>query len=394
MRRALQAAVTALSIVGATVPAAAQPYRLRGDALATAEAPAGLVVLSGEARPAKWIATEAVLWTGGISSNDTLDATGDALVAVVRLRDPEGQGDVTAGRFVLTTGAVRPIHLDGAHARGRLPYGIGIEAFGGLPVIPELGPRAYDWVVGGRVSETYLQTFSAGISYVQRRDHGHLDDEEAGFDVAVVPSRYLDFAARAAYDLVSPGLTEAHVSVATRPRPWRFEAFAMRRSPARMLPANSIYSALGDIPSDSLGLVATWLAAPRLDVIFGTTTRWAGDELGVEGDVKARLRLDDRGEGLLEGEARHTTVVAPWTGLGIALRVPLPHDLHVATELELAIPDDPQGRGTVWPWALVALGWAFDPHWDAALAFEAGASPEHTRAFDAILRVGTHWEGP
>lgn len=392
--RALPAFLVALALATAARPAAAQPYRLRGDALATAQAPAGLVVLEGEARPVNWVATEAVLWTGASSQDDELDASGDALVAIVRLRDPEGQGDFTAGRFVLTTGAVRPTHMDGAHARGKLPFGIGVEAFGGMPVVPELGSRAYDWMLGGRVSETFLQLVSGGVSYVQRREHGRLDDEEVGFDAAFAPNRWFDIAGRAAYDLMQPGITEAHVSVATRPDPLRFELFAMRRSPARMLPASSIFSALGDIPSDQLGLNATWFAAPRLEVKGGATARAAGRELGADVNVRARLRLDDRGEGLLEGEARMTTVVEPWTGLGLALRVPLTAGLHVATEIELAMPHDPQGRGEIWPWALVALGWRFAERWDAALAFEASASPAEVRSFDAILRVGTHWEGP
>jgi hypothetical protein len=386
--------LVALAVAGASLPAAAQPYRLRGDALAAARSPTGLIVLAGEARPVSWVATEAVLWTGAVTNDDELDAAGDALVAVVRLRDPEGQGDFTAGRFVLATGAVRPVHLDGGHARGKLPWGIGLEVFGGLPVVPALGSRAYDWVVGGRVSESYLQLLTAGVSYVQRRDRGRLDDEEVGFDAAFAPSRLVDIAGRAAYDVVSPGLTEAHVSVATRPHPYRFEAFAMRRSPARMLPASSIFSALGDIPSDQLGLYGTWFAAPRLEVRAGALARWAGDELGAEGTVRARLRLDERGEGLVEGQARRTTVVAPWTGLGLALRVPLVHGLRVATEIELAMPDEAQGRGQIWPWALVALGWRFDERWDASLALEAGSTPADVRTLDAIFRLGTVWEGP
>jgi len=392
--RALLPFFVASCIAAVGLPAAAQPYRLRGDVLATAQSPTGLVILEGEARPVSWVATEAVLWTGAVTENDELDAAGDALVAVVRLRDPEGQGDFTVGRFVLTTGAVRPVHLDGAHARGKLPLGIGLEVFGGMPVVPGFGSRAYDWVLGGRVSETFLQLVGGGVSYIQRRDRGRLDDEEVGFDASFSPSRWFDVAGRAAYDIVSPGLTEAHVTVSTRPHPVRVEAFGMRRSPARMLPASSIFSALGDIPSDQLGLNGTWFAAPRLELRAGALARWAGDELGMEGTLRARLRLDDRGEGMLEGQARRATTVAPWTGVGLALRVPLTHGLRVATEIELAMADDPQGRGAVWPWALVALGWRFDPRWDASLACEATATPDHVRAFDAIARLGTVWEGP
>ena len=74
MRRKSQKSRTAKRILGAalglatafaTQTAAAQ-YRLRGDvyAFGTAPSPAGLFVLSGQAKPSSWTDAEAVVWMG------------------------------------------------------------------------------------------------------------------------------------------------------------------------------------------------------------------------------------------------------------------------------------------------------------------------------------------
>src|SRR5262245_55799651 len=115
---------TRIALVLALVPerpAGADPYRLRADALAAVEPPAGLVVLEGQGKPRSWASAEAVVWAGAG------DGPGDALVALIALRDPGGRGDLRLGRMVLTTGAVRPVQMDGGVARARLPSGAGLE---------------------------------------------------------------------------------------------------------------------------------------------------------------------------------------------------------------------------------------------------------------------------
>lgn len=401
--------------------AEAQPMRLRADALATTPSPAGLVVLTGEARPSSWVGAEAVIW-GGTGSNPA-----DALVALIRLRHPGERGDLTLGRFVIATGAVRPVHLDGGLLRAKLPAGIGLEAFGGLPVRPittwndeqqmggvaaRIDRGAWDWVYGGRISETLGTKLGAGASYVERRDYGRVSDREVGGDLWLQPTEKLDLASRLAWDVVMEGVSEALVSAAYRPTGYRYEVFGTHRSPARLLPATSIFSALGDVPSDTVGLSALWYAAPRLDLLASGSLRWAGDfsiaqdesdearepqaDLGMDASVRATLRLDDQGKGQVVLEARRFGLdPGEWTGLRLRVRVPVLGTYAVSTELEIVRPDDPAaGRGEVWPWGVVAFSGRFLDHWEAAVALEALASPEKAGELAALARLGYRWEGP
>ena len=170
-------------------PARADPLRLRGDALAETQgssSPTGLVVLQGEDTARPWVSAEGLVWAGGSS------LTGDVLVLTVRVREPHRYVDVHAGRFVLATGAVHPVQIDGAHVVARAPWGSTVEAFGGAPVVPRFGPRPYDWLAGGRVAQTVAFVGTLGMSYVQRREDGEISDEEVGADVAAAPARWFD----------------------------------------------------------------------------------------------------------------------------------------------------------------------------------------------------------
>lgn len=262
-------------------------------------------------------------------------STGDVLTLVVKLRDPKHRGEVKMGRLLVATGSVRPLQLDGASALGRTPWGQSLEVFGGAPVVPRFGERAYDWAVGGRAAQSIASVATAGVAYVHRRDHGEIADEEIGADVATAPSRFFDLAARGAYDLATPGLADALVSIGSRVSDLRFEAFATRRSPGRLLPATSLFSVLCDIPSTRFGATTRWYAAPRLDLFASGASQIQDDRVGYDTSLRTTLRTDDEGEGSLGLELRRQGVPgASWSGARGIATVPLvPRFLRASTEL-------------------------------------------------------------
>ncbi|MDB4997175.1 MAG: hypothetical protein JWM74_4607 [Myxococcaceae bacterium] len=380
-------AATILFVAGATCAlerrASAEPLRLRGDAIADTRAPAGLIVLEGRDKVRPWFDVEGLVWAGARS-----EAAADVLVLSFRLRDARRYTEFRGGRFVVATGAVRPVQIDGAWAIGRTAFGSTLETFGGVPVVPRLQDRAYDWLVGGRVAQSVASRATFGVSYVQRRRHGELADDEVGGDFATAPTPWLDVAARGAYDLASPGVAEALASVAARSGAYRVELFGSHRSPSRLLPATSLFSVLGDFPSQMIGGTVRWQAAPRLDLFASGAGQLVGGELGMNTFVRALLRTDDRGEGNVGLELRRQDVsLAQWTGVRAVGTEPLGHGFRASTELELSFADHPAARGAVWPWALVALGWRSSNGWEIASALEAAATPQHSFETNALMRV-------
>jgi len=345
--------------------------------------PTGLIVVQGEDNLRPWIGAEALVWAGAKPG-----VTADVLVLAVHLREPHGLGDLRVGRFVLATGAVLPVQLDGADVVLRAPWGSSVETFGGMPVVPRFGPRSYDWLAGARVAQSLAARATLGFSYVERRTYGDISDDEVGADFAAAPVKWFDVAAHGSYDLTSPGISEARASAATRVTDWRFELFASQRSPSRLLPATSLFSVLGDFPSQMIGGTVKWKAAPRLDLLASGAGQSVGASLGGNGWVRAALKLDDRGDGNLGLEVRRQDVsTAQWTGIRAIGAFPLGHGFRYSTELELAAPDHPDGRGVVWPWGLLALAWRSHTGWEVAGALEASSTPVHRYESDALLRV-------
>lgn len=378
----------------APASASAEPYRLRADAFASSTPPTGLVALSGEVREGSVFDAEALVWTGTeLDADDGAEAQGEALIATVRARHPSGRGEIRAGRMMYTTGAVRPLHMDGAVGIARAPFGSSVEVFGGLPVLADFEGRSYDWTVGTRFSQRVDEAAVVGVSYWQQRDEGAIAHEELGMDALITPLDWLDGAGTLALDLFRPGIVDARASAAAHGRIGRVELFAGRRSPSRMLPATSLFAAIGDLPSDRAGASALWRAAPRLDVSATGTVESIAEELGGDQSLRATLRLDDEGRGQVALEGRRQGAPdASWTGVRGIVLLPLAEQLRASTELELVVPDDSRGRGTVWPWGLLALGYRPIPSLEASAAVEANASPENKSALGGLIRISSIWE--
>lgn len=394
-RPAISRAVVLASVLVAA-PASADQYRLRGDiyALGTSPAPAGLVTLMGQAKPTSWADGEAAVWLGAGGMYE--DRIGDVLVANVRLREPHGWGELRIGRMLITAGAVRPLQLDGASVLARVPRGPTLQVFGGAPVEPGFQTRAYDWAAGARLSQRIGEWAGVGASYLQRRTEGRIAYEELGFDASLSPVRWLDAAADVAVDLLQPAVTSGRASIAVRYGALRFELFGLRRSPSRLLPATSLFAAIGDIPSDQAGAQIWVRAAPRLDVWTQLSADSIAGDLGGRASLHATLRLDDRGDGAVGMELRRNWVPedAGWTGGRAVLRLPLVYRLRASVEFELIFPDAPEGRGDVWPWGLVAMAYspAPTPWLDLTAGVEASSSPSREASVSGIFRASATWE--
>jgi hypothetical protein len=385
------AAVAAVVAGAGPTPAAADPLRLRADALAGTASPAGLLVLDAGGALGPGLAAEAVVWLAGARTPGE-GTTGDVLVIAVRGQTRSGRLAMRAGRFVSALGALRPAHVDGGALRVRLPRRFDVEAVAGIPVEPGLTTgRAWDWIAGGRIARRIGDGGSIGLAYAQRRDEGRLALEELGADAGLALTARHDVGARAAYDLANPGLAELALTASYRRRAVRAEAYAMHRAASHLLPATSLFSVLGDVPAERAGAVVTWRAAPRLDAIAELGGRRAGGDLGAELVARARLRLDDRGASALGGELRRSGAGDDaWTGARATARLALPRAFVASGEFELVVPDVDRGRGAVWPWGLAAVSWERGG-WQAAVAVEASASPEYRRRLDVLGQLGRRW---
>ena len=355
-------------------PRAHAQLRLRGDALADTQAPAGLVVLQGEDKVRRWLDAETTAWAG---SNAGPSSGGDVLTLSVRARHLETGSELRVGRMVTMVGALRPVHIDGARGLARIGGNTTVEGFAGVPVVPSFGWKDFDWTAGGRVAETAANVVTVGAGYAVRKRAGSVDDEEAGADFAFTPAKWLTAAGRTSYDVTTRGIGEALGSLSAQNEELRGEVFVAQRDPMRLIPKTSLFSVLGDVAATSAGTTARWLAAPRLELVAtGSVQTHRGTdgkrETGGQGLARASLALDDAHAGSIGLEARRVDFAGSrWLGARATATVPLRWALRVATELELVRPDEPGTRSALWPWGLVALSWR-----GLAGAVEAAGGPD------------------
>jgi hypothetical protein len=378
--------------------AEAEPLRLRADAFAQTPDSAGFVMLEAEARERRpvLVDAEALVWTGvGLDPRSQAKPLGEAVIASVRVRDPVRGLEGRFGRLVYYGGAVRPMHFDGAVATVRSPTGAVLDVFGGIPVLTSFQGRSFDWVVGGRTAQAIGKVASVGFSYFQQREAGRIARSEIGLEGAAYPTKSLALTSTAAIDTFRMGLAEARVSALVHDRQDRLEVFGVRRNPSLMLAATSLFAALGSYDSDSLGATGSWRAAPRLDLSATASVDFVSKRAGASQSIRAELRLDDQGSGAIGVDARRVSMpLTSWTGGRAWLRVPIVTRLSAATELEVAVPDRPDGRGAAWPWWLVGLRYLPTSWLETAAAVETSSTPLYARSFGALVRVSGTWGKP
>jgi hypothetical protein len=363
----------------------AQPLRLRGDAYGQTQSPVGLVVLHGEDPITPSVDAETVTWLG---VTQTPAPTGDVLTMSVRLRDAASGSELRAGRMLVSMGAIRPVHLDGARGRLRLFEGTTLDAFGGFPVARRFEYDTFDWAAGGRLGQSVGDVLSVGASYLQRRSDGRRADEEAGADIALTPRPWLSAAGRAAVDLATRGPTDMLASIGAHSADVRGELFTTYRSPGRLLPSTSLFSVLGDFASTNVGGTLRWRAFPRLELLATGSAQVQASDVGGQGIGRATLALDDAWDGSLGVEGRRVEVgTARWSGVRFIAGVPLSSRVRASTELELVVPDRPRGRPWLWPWALGALSYRIARAWDVAGGIEASSGPEDRGVVVALARA-------
>lgn len=401
------AAAAAFALTFSSSQAAAQPHTLGAELWGQLEPNVGLIVLEGSTRKYPYVEAEGLVWAGagtpqfGLRDNQM---TVEALVLTVKVRDPKGISDTRLGRFILSTGAVRAMHVDGGHAILRAPSKTNIEIFGGVPVEGDVEGRRYDWVAGGRISQGLGKLGVIGGSYYNRYNAGQRSDEEVGVDFSLRAAHWLDMAAKFSWEIVNPGLAEvlATISSATENGKVRGEVFATKRSPTRLLQQTSLFTVLGDPGTLRTGGNLFWRAAPRLDFWVEGAANQAQDKWGWSGYFRSVLRTDDEGRGSVLGEIRRQAIssVSNWTGFRVAAVIPVYKD-HANTvglmpEVEVVLPDERSAAtGKVWPWGRLALRYQHIKGWTLAAGAEASSTQNIRVDVRALARVAYQhsWRG-
>lgn len=195
--------------------------------------------------------------------------TGDIDVAYVEGTFAASRVSVRLGRQFLSDGAARGLQLDGGQASALLFKGLGVEAYGGVPVLPRLDYDKGNAITGGRVF--YRLGFDAELSasVLYALEHSDVAREDVAFDAwwHLLPA--LTVGGDLQWSLVAARTEEAKGLVQWQPlKEVQLTADAARTAPDLFLPRTSIFSVFSEEHRDQLGGEVAVRIGPRLSAFL------------------------------------------------------------------------------------------------------------------------------
>lgn len=123
---------------------------------------------------------------------------------------------LNAGRQFVTEG-VAAERLDGLYLRSDLAAGFGAALFVGSPVVTEPNFNGGDLVYGGRISHSYGNYYTIGLSALQTDYAGSRLREEEGVDLWLRPFAPVEVVGRSSYNSITSGWMEHAYTVSYTP---------------------------------------------------------------------------------------------------------------------------------------------------------------------------------
>jgi hypothetical protein len=167
---------------------------------------------------------------------------------------------IQLGRFFAVGGAARVTHLDGGVFDADLFYGIGVSAWGGLPVVARFAAAKGDVVAGARLYYRASLDTEIAASFEQLWDHGETARRQVGIDARTV-IKGVTLSGFGLWSLVDSRLAEADISATWNPfRPFSATLEVRRTAPDLFLPRTSILSVFASDSHDEAGASVSWRA--------------------------------------------------------------------------------------------------------------------------------------
>lgn len=216
---------------------------------------------------------------------------------------------IRLGRHIISGGAARVSPIDGASFVLR-PFrgaaqGLGVSAYGGLPVTPRFAASRGEATFGGRLFYRFSPESEVGVSFNQIQAEGRLARQDVAIDARLAPHRSLALTGYALLSLREHRLAEADVAATWQPRDSVQIGLDYRRTaPDLFLPLNSIFAVFSQETRDELG-GNFYVRMPATLRVYGDYHAVRNEEgWGHRGGAKVSLTLGRRNHTTLNTEVR------------------------------------------------------------------------------------------
>jgi hypothetical protein len=114
---------------------------------------------------------------------------------------------VNLGRVMVFEG-VAAERVDGIYARTDVMGGLGISAFGGVPVETSIDLPGSNTIYGGRISHQDTGLYTIGLSYLKEEKNSETFRQEAGVDLWIKPVNKVELSGRSSFNTQTTGWME------------------------------------------------------------------------------------------------------------------------------------------------------------------------------------------
>jgi len=347
-----------------------------------------------------------VRWDAGTTDK----FTGDLTAAYVRGQLFKRALTVRAGRAVVPAGVGRMLQLDGGDVLLRLPGGVSISAYGGIPVSQRFGtrsglrswnPAGGDLAYGGRLGWTlalpgaYGRGLDIGASAVVVEDSTNALEkvvrQDAGLDLRFQPTAGLVFVANGTYALTAERLASATVEALWTVSDKLFATADFKfTSPDLFLSRGSILSVFTDTDRKDLGGGVRYHLTRDLSLgvdyhaLLEPTGEGSKTELGHEAAGRVEW---EHGVTSAGGEVTYLTAIDNgYVGVRAYGRRELGKAFVAADVVAHSFENKINGQGAALTGTLSA-GYRLGSGWSAVVAGRAGMTPFLEQQADLMVKL-------
>jgi hypothetical protein len=311
---------------------------------------------------------------------------GDVDLAYVQATVFDRRLSLRLGRQLVVGGVVRATSIDGLNTELMIWRGIGLAAYGGVPVVPRFAVARGDAIAGGRAFWRKSIDTEMGVSFIELLDHGLTSRRDLGVDARYAPSSVWAFNGLASWSLVEGRLAEGEVTARWEPRlNLQFLATYRRTSPDLFISRGSIFSVFAEEHRDEAGGGVFWKPERWIGLYADARALWVDGGNGVDAVGRATFNL---GVSTLGAELRRLSEpVNGYSQARVWVVRPLSRTLSLSGDLSGFLFD--HSINSV-PRSISATGsanYAFAPGWRAVVSGVLGDTPFFSRSFEIIGRL-------
>jgi hypothetical protein len=342
-----------------------------------------------------------VRWDSGTTGK----YTGDVTTAYVRGTLAKGQVQLRAGREFVAAGAGRMLQLDGGDVFLRLPAGLTLSAFGGMPVSQRFATRSgsVSWnpaggnlAWGGRLGWTLAvagaagRVFDVGLSMVTVTDHSDPVRQDLGVDFRLQPIDRLVLVGNSTYSLYAQRVAEYNVTLLfTATKALAINADVRHYSPDLFLARNSILSVFTDTNRTDMGGGIRYQVNKAINFsldyhVLVEPAELDKTELG--GEAAGRVEWERHGT-IAGGEVSYLkTGPSGYTGLRAYARNQFGKAFIAGDLMDAMFREAVNGQKNSLTGSLSA-GYQINNAWSVVLAGRAGVTPYFQQQVDGMIKL-------